>query len=126
MSSSSRIRDENNANVGQPRRPDPCIFANIEQLARKEPGLVLPTSRETQDAWEEVAGREQEPEAEEEPKAEKETEAEEGAEAEETQSTPPIIGRYLQATITKDIDSLFSPETIKQRSEENNIQLHSA
>jgi hypothetical protein len=44
-------------------------------LAGEEPGLVLPTSREIQDDWEEVAGKaEQEPEAEElaeeEPKAE--------------------------------------------------------
>jgi hypothetical protein len=32
--------------------------------------------------------------------------------AEEVHSTPPITGSYLQATITTDIDSLFSPKTI--------------
>ncbi len=67
MSSSSRSFDEDITNVGQPYRPDPCVFANMEQLTREEPGLVLPISREIQDAWEEVAGREQEPGAEEEP-----------------------------------------------------------
>ena len=125
MSSSSRSLDENLANVGQPRRPDPCISANHEQMAEGEPGLVLPTSREIQDAWEEVAGREQEPEAEEEPEAVEVPEVEEDAEA-EAQCTPPITDRYLQATITNDIDSLFSPETITQIRAENNIQLDSA
>jgi hypothetical protein len=72
MSSSSRSLDEDIKNVGQPHRPDPFIFSNMEQLAGEEPGLVLPTSREIQDAWEEVTGREQEPEAEEEPEAKEE------------------------------------------------------
>jgi hypothetical protein len=68
---------------------------------------------------------EEEPEAEEEPDAGEEPEVEEDAEA-EAQCTPPITGRYLQATITNDIDSLFSPETIKHIRAENNIQLDSA
>ena len=119
MSSSSRSLDEDITNVGLPRRPDPCIFSNMQQLAGEEPGLVLPTSREIQDAWEEVAGREQEPEAEEEPEVEEDAEA-------EAQCTPPITGRSLQATITNDIDSLFSPETIQQMRAEFNIQLDSA
>jgi hypothetical protein len=86
-------------------------------LVGEEPGLVLPTSREIQDAWEEVVGREQEPEAEEhaeeEPEAEEDPGTNEDAEAEEVHSTPPITGSYLQVTITTDIDSLFSPKTIK-------------
>ena len=81
--------------------------------------------------WEEVAGREQELEAEEEPEAEKVPEAEEEPEVEEdaeaeAQCTPQITGRSLQATITNDIDSLFSPETIQQMRTEFNIQLDSA
>jgi hypothetical protein len=118
MSSSSRSLDEGIPNVGLPRLPDPCIFTNREQCVGKETGLVLPTSREIQDAWEEVAGREQEPEAEK--HAEEETEAEEdpGANedpgAEDVHSTPPITGSYLQSTITTDIDSLFSPKTIER------------
>ena len=81
--------------------------------------MMLPTSRENQDSWEEVAGRDQEPE--EEWVAEEEPEAEEDAEEDAGQSTPPITGRSLQATITNDIDSLFSPEAIKQISAEINI-----
>ena len=128
MSSSSRSLDENLANVGQPRRPDPCISANHEQMAEGEPGLVLPTSREIQDAWEEVAGIEEELEVEEEPVAEEEPElqedqeAEEGAEAEEPQSPPPIIMSNLQEKISKDIDYLFSPATRKQIRAAYNIQ----
>jgi hypothetical protein len=48
----------------------------MEQLAGEEPGLVLPISREIRDDWEEVAGREQEPEAEEEPQTEEDAKAE--------------------------------------------------
>ena len=71
MSSSSRSVQENIANVCQPRRPDPCISANQEQMAGGEPGLVLPTlSREIHDDWEEVAGSKIELEVEEEPVAE--------------------------------------------------------
>ena len=104
MSSSSRSLDENFANAG----PGPCISANQEQIAGGKPGLVLPTSRKIQDAWEEVAGSEEEreaedgpvaaqkPELEEEQEAEKEQEAEEGAEAEEAQSPPPTIMINLQ------------------------------
>ena len=126
MSSSSRSLDENLANVGQPRRPDPCISANQEQMAGGEPGLVLPTSTEIQDAWEEVAGSEealeaeegpvaaQEPELEEEHEAEKEQEAEEGAEAEEAQPPPPTIMSNLQQKISEDIDLVFSPATAKK------------
>ena len=70
------------------------------------------------DAWEEVAGREQAPEAvehaEEEPEAEEYPGAKEDEETEEVHSTPPIIGSYLQATITNDINSLFSPETMNR------------
>ena len=132
ISSYSRSLDENLANVGQPRRLDPCISANQEQVAVGEPGLVLPTSREIHDAWEEVVGSEEEPEAEEEPvaeqepEAEEEQEAEEGAEAEEAQSTPPIIMINLQETISKDIDYLFSPVTRKQIRASYNIQCDSA
>jgi hypothetical protein len=85
MSSSSRSLDEDITNVGLPRRPDPCIFSNMQQLAGEEPGLVLPTSREIQDAWEEVAGIEEELEVEEEPVAEQEPELEEDQETEEDQ-----------------------------------------
>ncbi len=56
-------------NIGQPRRPDPCISANQEQRAGSDTGLVLPTSREIHDAWEEVAGSEEELDAEEGPVA---------------------------------------------------------
>jgi hypothetical protein len=77
MSSSSRSLDENLANVGQLRDSDPCIYTNQEQMARGEPGLVLPTSREIQGAWEEVAGSGEELEAEKGPVAEQEPEAEE-------------------------------------------------
>jgi len=126
MSSSSRNLDEGIPNVGLPRRPDPCIFANRERLAGEEPGLVLPTLREIQDAWEEVAGREQEPEAEEhaeeEPEAEEDPGANEDAGTEEVHSTPPITGSYLHATITTDIDSLFSSKTTKHIFAEYNIE----
>ena len=134
MSSSSRSLDEGIAHVGQPRRPDPYISANNEQMAREEPGLVLPTSTEIQDAWEEVAGWERVPEVEENneaqdnPVPEEEREAEEDAEAEVAHSTPPITGvtgASLQATITGDIDTLFSPQTINHIRAENNIQLDS-
>jgi hypothetical protein len=125
MSSSTRSLDEGITDVDLPRRPDPCIFINIEQLAGEEPGLVLPTSREIQDAWEEVAGSEQELEAreheEEEPEAEEDQRANEDAEAEEVHSTPPITYNYLQASITNDIDNLFSPNTQIQIREEYNI-----
>ena len=126
MSSSSRRLHDNLPNVGQPRRPDPCISANQEQMAGGEPGLVLPTSTEIQDAWEEVAGSEeeleaeegpvaaQEPELEEEQESEKEHEAEEGAEAEEAQSPAPTIMSNLQQKISEDIDHLFSPTTAKR------------
>ena len=126
MSSSSRSLHENLPNVGQPRRPDPCISANQEQMAGGEPGLVLPTSTEIQDAWEEVAGSEeeleaeegpvaaQEPELEEEQESEKEQVAEEGAEAEEAQSPAPTIMSNLQHKISEDIDHLFSPSTAKR------------
>ena len=77
MSSSSCSLDENLANVGQPRRPGPCISANQEHMAGGEPGLVLPTSREIQEAWEEVVGSEEELEAEEGPVAVQEPELEE-------------------------------------------------
>ncbi len=124
MSSSTRSLDEGITDDDLPRRPDPSIFINIEQLAGEEPGLVLPTSREIQDAWEEVAGSEQELEAreheEEEPEAEEDQRANEDAEAEEVHSTPPITYNYLQATITNDIDTLFSPNTIKLIRAENN------
>jgi hypothetical protein len=50
-------------------------------MAGGEPGLVLPTSREIQDAWEEAAGSEEELEAEEGPVAEQEPEVEEEQEA---------------------------------------------
>ncbi len=119
MPSSYRSLDEGIPNVSSlPRLPDPCIFTNREYFVGEETGLVLPTSREIHDAWEEVAGREQEPEAEK--HAEEETEAEEdpGANedpgAEEVHSTPPITGSYLQSTITTHIDSLFSPKTIER------------
>ena len=125
MSSSTRSLDKGITDVDLPRRPDPCIFINIEQLAGEEPGLVLPTSREIQDAWEEVAGSEQELEAreheEEEPEAEEDQRANEDAEAEEVHSTPPITYNYLQASITNDIDNLFSPNTQIQIREEYNI-----
>ena len=67
--------DEGIPNVGLPRLPDLCFFTNRVQCVGEKTGLVLPTSREIQDAWEEVAGREQEPEAEK--HAEEETEVEE-------------------------------------------------
>jgi hypothetical protein len=128
MSSSSRSLQENLANVGQPRRPDPYISANQEQIAGGESGLVLPTSTEIQVAWEEVAGSEEELEAEEgpvaeqEPELEEEQEAEEGAEAEEAQSPPPITGSSLQEKISEDIDLLFSPATAKRFKERCNSQ----
>ncbi len=108
MSSSSRSLHENLANVGQPRRPDPCISANQERMVGGEPGLVLPTPTEIQYAWEKVAGSEeeleaeegpvvaQEPELEEEREAEKEQEAEEGAEAEKAQSPAPAMSHHEQ------------------------------
>ena len=125
MSSSSRSLDEGIPNVGLPRIPDPCIFANRGQFLEEETGLVLPTSREIQDAWEEVTGRAQYPEAkkyaEEEPEAEQDPGANEDAGAEEVHSTLTIIGSYIQSTITTDIDSLFSPKTIEQIRAEYNI-----
>jgi hypothetical protein len=45
-------------------------------MAGGQPGLVLPTSREIQDTWEEVAGREQEPEAVKDPEAKEHAEEE--------------------------------------------------
>ncbi len=63
---------------------------------------------------------------EEELEEEEEPKAEEDAEAEEAQSIPPLTGRYLQATIISDIESLFSPETIKHIRAEKNIQFDSA
>jgi len=126
MSSSSRSLDKGIPNIGLPRLPDPCIFANREQIAEEETGLVLPTSRDIQDAWEEVAGREQEPEAEkhaeEETQAEEDPGANEDAGAEEMHSTPQITSSYLQSTSTTDIDSLFSPKTIERFRVEYNIE----
>jgi hypothetical protein len=126
MSSSSRSLDEGIPNVGLPRLPDPCIFTNREQFVGEETGLVLPTSREIQDAWEEVAGREQEPEAEkhaeEETQAEEDPGANEDAGAEEMHSTPPITGSYLQSTISADIDSLFSPINLERFRVEYNLE----
>jgi hypothetical protein len=104
-------------------------------MAGGEPGLVLPTSTEIQDAWEEVAGSEeeleaeegpvaaQEPELEEEQESEKEQEAEEGAEAEEAQSPAPTIMSNLQQKISEDIDHLFSPATAK-RFKEKYVNTH--
>ena len=45
-------------------------------MAVEELELVLPTSREIQDTWEEVAGREQEPEAVKDPEAKEHAEEE--------------------------------------------------
>jgi hypothetical protein len=98
------------------------------------PGWCCRPRGETQDAWEEVAGSEeeleaekgpvasQEPEHEEEQEAEIEQEAEEGAEVEEAQSPPPTIMSNLQQKISEDIDHLFSPETAKRCKERYNSQ----
>ena len=89
-------------------------------MAGGEPGLVLPTPTEIQDAWEEVAGSEEELEAEEgpvaeqEPDLEEEQEAEKDAEAEEAQSPPPITGSNLQEKISEDIDLLLRPANAKR------------
>ncbi len=128
MPSSSCSLDENLANFGQPRRPDSCISAIQEQMAKGEPVLALPTSREIHHAWEEVAGSEEELEAEEgpvteqEPELEEEQEAEKGAEAEEAQSPPPITGSSFQKKISEDIDLLFRPAIAKRFKEGCNSQ----
>jgi hypothetical protein len=84
-------------------------------LARKEPGLVLPTLKEVQDDWEEVAGREQEPEAKEDPEAEEHAEedpeaeedpgAKEDAEAKEVYLTP----QSPVATSNRQLPTTFTP-----------------
>ncbi len=79
--------------------------------------MVLPSSREIEDAWEEVAGREdeleEEPNAEEEPGAEEQPEAEGEPEAEIAQSPAAAIINNLQESMSNDMNLLFSPETRK-------------
>ncbi len=85
MSSSSRSLEEDLQNDVH-ARPYPHTYANEEQSVGEEPRLVLPSSMDIEDAWEEVARREdeleEEPNAEEEPWAEEQPEAEEEPEAE--------------------------------------------
>ena len=90
-------------------------------MAGGEPGLVLPSPTEIQDAWEEVAGSDEtlrrRKELEEDHEAEKEQEAEEGAEVEEAQSPAPLIMSNLQHKISEDIDHLFRPAAAKRFNE---------
>ena len=82
--------------------------------------MVLPTSRAIEDAWEDIARREEEREAEEDREMEKEPglkeypKAEEAAGPEEAQSPHPTIITNLQGTILNDVSLLFSPETRKK------------
>jgi hypothetical protein len=71
---------------------------------------------EIEDAWEEVAGKEQEaegeePHAEEEPEVEAGPELEDEVNAEHAQSPPATIFTNSKDTISNDIDYLFNPAT---------------
>jgi hypothetical protein len=114
MSSSSRSHGEICPSIVQARE-EPPLVANEGNVAEQGPVRLLMTAKEIEDAWQEVAGSEEEPEAAEVREGEEDPEAEQDAE-QEPESPPPTASNNinLEATITEDLNNfLYSPKPRK-------------